>query len=194
MKHTNRKGEVYYLYDNGLTKAGNKKYTFSKNNASGKPPVESIPEGYHIYESPNGQVFLRKNSSVLITEIEAKLAKNKAKKILNRISYIVDISKNIISIYTADTESTTLENEMENMGIPIFQREKYSEYRLKNRYYSADVRFKLSKKSGRLYQTERFCYRGSVDDWIEIGDPGPLSDLLEKYLPHVGKESIFELI
>lgn len=182
MKHTNRKGEVYYLYDNGLTKAGSKKYTFSKNNASDKPPVESIPEGYHIYESPNGQVFLRKNSSVFITEIEAKLAKNKAKKILSRISHIVDISKNIISIYTADTEFTA------------FQREKYSEYRLKNRHYSTDVRFKLSKKSGRSYQTERFCYRGSVNDWIEIGDKGPLSDLLEKYLPHVGKESIFELI
>ncbi len=45
----------------------------------------------------------------------------------------------------------------------------------------------------RAFATERFCFRGSVDDWIHIGGPGPLAEQVEKYVKHLGRESMYEL-
>ena len=46
----------------------------------------------------------------------------------------------------------------------------------------------------RLFAPERFCFRGSVDDWISIGPPEPIGKLAAKYLKHLGQESIYELL
>jgi hypothetical protein len=45
----------------------------------------------------------------------------------------------------------------------------------------------------RTFQTQRYCFLGSVDDWIEIGQPGKLTQLVKKYVKHLGKESYLEL-
>ena len=43
-------------------------------------------------------------------------------------------------------------------------------------------------------RAERFCFRGSVDDWIDIGGPAQkLPVLLKKFVKHLGKESLFEI-
>ena len=54
--HTNRRGKAFYLHER-RTASGKKKYVFSF--VKEGPFVESIPEGYEVYENPNGQVFLR---------------------------------------------------------------------------------------------------------------------------------------
>ena len=55
------------------------------------------------------------------------------------------------------------------------------------------MRFVLVDKAERLFAPERYCFRGSVDDWISIGPPAPLEKLAAKYLKHLGRESFFEL-
>ena len=57
--HVNRRGDTYYLHQ-GITKKGNPKYYFSRNDEGSL--VASVPEGYGIYENPNAQVFLRRRS------------------------------------------------------------------------------------------------------------------------------------
>lgn len=57
----------------------------------------------------------------------------------------------------------------------------------------AVLRFILVDKKARRFVTERFCFRGSVDDWIHIGGPGPLADQVSEYVEHLGRESMYEL-
>jgi hypothetical protein len=66
----------------------------------------------------------------------------------------------------------------------------------KRRYASfmAMLRFVLEDKKTRIFVTERFCFRGSLDDWIYIDGPAGLDDQVGKYLKHVGRESFFNLI
>ena len=45
----------------------------------------------------------------------------------------------------------------------------------------------------RLFAPERFCFRGSVDDWISVGEPDSIKKLAGKYLKHLGQESMYEL-
>ena len=67
IEHTNRRRQTYYLHK-GVTKSGRANWFFSlKFPAS---PVESIPEGFEVYETPDGQVFLRKARPKLITDVE----------------------------------------------------------------------------------------------------------------------------
>lgn len=55
------------------------------------------------------------------------------------------------------------------------------------------MQFVIIDKNERLFQTERYCYRGRVDDWIQIGFPDSLLNLAEIYLQHIDKDSFFEL-
>lgn len=59
--------------------------------------------------------------------------------------------------------------------------------------YHAELQFVLVDDKRRLYQARRYCYLGSIDDWIEIGKRGPLATLAKRYIKHLGQESYFEL-
>ena len=65
--YTNRKGKTYYLHQ-GKTKLGNPKYFFALRDEGDL--VEAIPPGYEVYENPNGQVFLRRIQTQIITDEE----------------------------------------------------------------------------------------------------------------------------
>jgi hypothetical protein len=45
----------------------------------------------------------------------------------------------------------------------------------------------------RLMLLPRFCYLGSIDDWIEIGPIDQLATLVKTYVKHLGQESFYEL-
>ena len=59
--------------------------------------------------------------------------------------------------------------------------------------FNAEMRFTLVDAKFRVWQAERYCYRGSIDSWIEIGRRDFLDSLAENLLPHLGRESFFEL-
>ena len=47
----------------------------------------------------------------------------------------------------------------------------------------------------RTFVVERWCFRGSIDDWIPMmGGRGSLPDLVRKYGQHLGKDSFYDLI
>ena len=59
------------------------------------------------------------------------------------------------------------------------------------------MRFTLIDEDERTFRCQRWCFRGSIDGWIDLwmsGGSGPLADLVERYLPHIGKESFYELM
>jgi hypothetical protein len=55
------------------------------------------------------------------------------------------------------------------------------------------MRFVLKDKAARKFAPERFCFRGSVEDWISIGEPDQLGELVSKFLKHLGRDSIYDL-
>jgi hypothetical protein len=103
--HINRKQQTYYLHQ-GKTKTGKPRYFFSIK-AEGDL-VEAIPEGYEIYENPNAQVFLRKIPPQLITDEELAIVDKGLKKYAKVDHYLVDVKKQIISIYTPDQNVSAL--------------------------------------------------------------------------------------
>lgn len=55
------------------------------------------------------------------------------------------------------------------------------------------LQFVLADNEKRLFTTWRYCYLGSIDDWIPIGKTDTLSKLVAKYVRHVGEESYYDL-
>ncbi|MDA0591589.1 MAG: tetratricopeptide repeat protein [Planctomycetota bacterium] len=57
------------------------------------------------------------------------------------------------------------------------------------------LRFTLEDDARRLYSAYRWCFRGSIDDWLELSfAPKPLAELAARYCRHIGEESFYELM
>lgn len=61
-----------------------------------------------------------------------------------------------------------------------------------DQHYSAILRFRLVDKERRTFTPERFCFRGAIDDWINIGGPENLVPLVETYIELLGTDYFFD--
>lgn len=52
----------------------------------------------------------------------------------------------------------------------------------------------FGKDDNKYFELMRYCYRGSIDDWIQIDSDADLKKLAEKNLIHLGKESFYDLM
>lgn len=187
--YENRKGDVYHLHQ-GTTKTGKPKYYFAKREP--ESPVEAIPEGYEIYESPNGQVFLRRERPKVITDAEVAAVERGMKTHASVKYYLLDVKKNAIVVYTADQDPNDPFFNLSKL-IPTANRQRVRELLAREAHYTAMMRFVLVDKEARTFEPERYCFRGRIDDWISIGRPDLLDKLVTKYTPHLGQESFYEL-
>ena len=163
VKHVNRKGQTFYLHET-KTKTGKPKYFFSMK-GDGKL-VESIPEGYEVYENPDAQVFLRKELPRLIADEEIAIVSEGLRKNARDRRCMADVRERHIVVY-------------------------YSE---RGDLYQKVLRFTLIDEDRRSFAAERWCFLGSIDDWIPLSDSGDLSKLVRRYGPHIGKDSFYELM
>src|ERR1043166_3366063 len=67
IEYTNKNGKTYYLHF-GTTKTGKPKYFLAMR--SGDTCADTMPDGFEIYEDPNGKVYLRKSLPKLISDQE----------------------------------------------------------------------------------------------------------------------------
>src|SRR3954465_4333379 len=104
--HVNRSGDTYYLHA-GTTKTGKPRYWFSK--SAEDDLVESIPEGYEVYENPGAQVFLRKVQPQVVTPFEVAVVKKGLNRHAPGQECIVDVQKEHIVVYHAEGISLDLE-------------------------------------------------------------------------------------
>jgi hypothetical protein len=56
------------------------------------------------------------------------------------------------------------------------------------------LRFTLADQAKRTFYAERWCYLGSIDDWVDIGAAGQLSSLVKQTVPKLGSDAFFELM
>ncbi len=188
--HTNAKEKTYYLHQ-GTTTTGKPKYYFSTQPEG--TLAEAMPEGFEMYENPNAQVFLRRIPPKLITEEERQVVEAGMRTSADVKDYKIDVKGKAIVIYTADQDVETLADVFKGLSpTPSANRQLMSLLR-KEIQYSPMLQFLLEDEQRRLFTAQRYCFRGSIDDWIDIGY-GPLTTLVKQYVKHLGKESYFELL
>jgi hypothetical protein len=187
--YTNRKGKTFYLHQ-GVTKTGKPRLYLSPKSEG--TLAEAIPDGFEIYENPNAQVFLRKILPRLITDWEIQVVQHEMRRFPHLKYWRVDIKGDTITLFTpnqdvAGTEELFLRYRPD--GINAFE-----EWANESLSYSPMLRFVLQDEDKRIFVTRRYCFRSSVDDWIQIGLRGPLADLARQFVQHLGQESFYELI
>jgi hypothetical protein len=182
--HANRKRDTYYLHV-GTTRAGKPKYWFSKKTEGDL--AEAIPDGYEVYENPDAQVFLRKIVPQKVTPFEVAVVKKGLERYAPGQNCLVDVQGEQIVVYHADRSKLDFE------GLHFGFRELPVYYG----NYMKVMRFTLADEDGRTFRVQRWCFRGSIDRWIDLwssGSEGNLTDLVKKFCPHIGRESFFELM
>src|SRR5262249_5227291 len=190
MTHTHAKGQIFSLYQ-GTTKTGKSRYYFAMQSEG--TLATAIPAGYEVYENPNAQVFLRRILPKIITDEECQIVDEGMRKYATVKDYKIDVKGNAILIYTAIQEIDALAPLFKDLyPDPAANVELMANLR-KAVHYSPMLVFQLVDAQRRTFQTQRYCFLGSVDDWIAIGKPGKLPALVKKYVKHLGQDSYVEL-
>ncbi len=187
--HTNAKGKTYYLHQ-GTTKTGKPKYHFSMQSEG--TLAESIPTGFEIYENPNAQVFLRRIPPKIITDEERQVVEDGMRKYAEVQDYKIDVKGNAIVVYTADQDRETLADVFKDLYPTPAAYPQLMTLLRQGIHYSLMMQFLLEDTQRRLFTAQRYCFIGSVDDWIDIGH-SPLTTLVKRYVKHLGQESYYEL-
>ncbi len=180
--YTNRRGKTYYIKKRE-TKTG--KITYTMTLKESEDCIDEEPTGYEVHELPeSGQIVIRKKLPKAYNLRELHLIKNALEENETISDYKLDIKGKEVLIYISELPDTEFFNRIEgllrsNIGM------------IKN--YEARMKIiKVGEESDR-YAIQRYCYRGSIDDWITIGVSPRLNKLVEKYIYHLGKESYYEL-
>ena len=186
--YTNRYGQTYHLCE-VARKSGKTRFVFSRE-PRGKPVI-AMPAGYVPAESINGQVSLRKAGTSPIPEAEVQSVRAALGRQPHLSSYRVEAKKKTIVIYEPQggIDPRIL---FQEMGLDFRGGGEFSESKITSSY-SPVFRFRLIDQQERTFMAERMCYRSSLEGWLSLHDAGCLASLANKYLGHLGKDSLFEL-
>jgi len=183
--HTNRCGKTYYLHT-GPKRGGGIQHYFSTK--PGGQLAESLPDGFEVYETVNGAVYLRRQRPALIREQELETIRSRLNKPRAGCRYQVEAMGDAIIVH----ESSSDLGFFKELN-PALSGERFDQISAKFAHYIPVMRFVLVDAGRRLFAPERYCFRGSVEDWIPIGEPGSADKLAAKFLKHLGRDSLYEL-
>lgn len=191
VKYVNRKRETYYLLAG--RKPGGRPYFSRKSEGT---PVEALPAGYEIHESPEtAQVFLRKIKPTAILPLERQLVISAIRSQAGLEHFIVQAEGRELVVYLSNIdpqERIALLKEM--LPLSAAQAESFRGDMIRNAHYVKMMRFVLAGEEPRRFTVERWCFLGGIDTWHHLSGPAPLAELVDQYVKHLGKESVFELM
>ena len=149
-------------------------------------------KGLRFYENPNAQVFLRRIPPKIITDEERQVVEDGMRTYAEVQDYKIDVKGNAIVVYTADQDIETLAGLFKDMSPDPTTNPQLMTLLRNEIHYSPMLQFLLEDAQRRLFTAQRYCFVGSIDDWIAIGH-GSLSTLVKRYVKHLGQESYFDL-
>jgi hypothetical protein len=190
--YTNRKGITYYLC-RGVTKTGKPRYYFAREPKG--EPVEQIPEGFKISESVNAIVSLVKDRPALIRPQEVAAVEAAVRRHPKSNKYRVNVKRNRIEVYEQvglDAEELASALAQEGFGIPALA-DRLRPTMEGRAQFTPVLRFILADAERRTFRVERWCYLGSIDDWIDVGPMGTVDRLARHWIPRLGTDQFFEL-
>src|SRR6266568_3420244 len=99
--YTTRRGKTYYLHTGPKRGGGIQHYVSTDPKG---PVADAIPEDFEIYETPNGQVYLRKKKPVRIQPAEFALVENELhRRQTSQHCYLAEVSDEEIIIHEGET-------------------------------------------------------------------------------------------
>ncbi len=185
------KGKTYYLKSR-ITKKGNTTYYLTQKKDA--ECLSVVPAWYEVFEKyDSGQAYIRKvkASHIEPTEIAAIEKELRQNKLLH--DFKLDICGDEIRIYTQESGAA---NERADLLKGFLSATRGNPEATWNRFARYEERMRViltQHKSEREFVFQRYCYRGSIDDWIVIDSGSDLEALAQKNLYHLGKESYYEL-
>jgi hypothetical protein len=192
--YTNRKGQTYTLY-RGQTKTGKPRYYFGRTGKSQDEPVTGLPPGFTISESINGVVSLIKDRPALILPEEVAAVEETVKLHPEARRYRIAVKHDRIEIYEqVGPDYDALFRELQTVkGFDPSLAERLQSEKVHYAHYMPVFRFTLLDPTQRLFGVQRMCYLGSIDDWLELGQTGPLATLAHALIPTLGTDQFYEL-
>ena len=195
VSYTNRKGLTYTLYQ-GQTKTGKPRYYFARAGQVQGEPVTDLPAGFTISESVNGVVSLVKERPSLIQPEEVAAIEAVVRQHPEARRYRVAVKGNRIEVYEQvgpDYNALVSELRIPGLSRPGLA-EKLRALEERHAQYTPVLRFTLLDPKQRRFGSERMCYRGSIDGWLELhGQTGPAAELAQALIPTLGTDEFFEL-
>ena len=191
--YTNRKGRTYYLC-RGITKTGKPRYYFAREPQG--EPVKKVPEGYEIRESVNGVVSLAKKREALILSEERAAVERAIERHSKAHNYRIDVrGKQIVVYERVGPDVEDLSPMLRKIGqLSSTRLGELQEFLDQSARFTPVMRFTLSDEEKRTFHTERWCYLGSIDDWIYIGPSGPVHLLAQRFIPLLGTDALYEVL
>jgi len=189
--YTNRKGVIYHLC-RGTRKTGAAYYYFAREPKG--EPVEEIPEGYTINESVNGFVTLARDRPLQIWPEETAAVEAALRRHPKGHNYRVSAKGDQIVIHErVGPDEDELVAHFRGLGLLApGGAERFREGQERRARFTPVLRFTLSDAERRTFRAERWCYLGSIDDWIDIGIPSALKKLVRDLIPRLGTDRFFE--
>jgi hypothetical protein len=191
MKYVNRRGDAYYVFQ-GVTKTGKPKYYVSRKAESAAGiQIDLLPDDFELFESPiDARVIIRKRVSSDIYDNELNFVQERANSMARNVRAKVVSNGRCIVIY----ESARAEEFKSMASVVGGLTSRFVEAMQSSSPMSPAFRFKLIRKKERVFEAQRFCFRGGIEDWISLHHEGTLDELCQYYLKHLGKESFYELM
>lgn len=184
LTYTNSKGQIYFFRE-VTSKRGTQIVCSQKESAN---DLVAIPETHEIVESPNGQVSCRKRISRDLLPEEITLAQNLVTELAGpkRVLF-TEIKKKALIIHFKET----LRIDRIAKHLPMHKGANIS-FLAANIPFQPMLKLELSDKESRTFAAFRMCWMGEPD-WMFLEEDS-LPALLGKYVPHIGKESFYELL
>lgn len=204
--YTNRDGATYYLHV--VRGIDGRTYHVMRKTLEGA--VERLPNGMEIRENVHGQVTVRRGRLARFTPMEERLLRA-AMENLRPFAYLLDIDGNAATVYAsaedrkcflesldaefadgfAEALTKALTKRYSSELVEMFRARRKRQNAKRPRYYPL-LRFVIEDKQERMFAVERVCFSGE-SSWIRL-EVLPLSAAVMKYLPHLGRDSFFDLI
>jgi hypothetical protein len=103
----------------------------------------------------------------------------------------IDVKGNAIVVYTPNQSVEEFAQLLRGLN-PFISEAQVRALFARSVQYSPMLQFVLDDAKRRTFTTQRYCFIGSIDDWLDIGH-GILPTLVKRYVKHLGQESYFEL-
>jgi choline dehydrogenase-like flavoprotein len=193
IEYVNRRGDKYYLLQ-GKTKTGKPKYYVSR-----KPDgthVDQMPDGYEFHENPqDGVLSVRKIRPTKVLPQEREQLDAWTRELAGTEFFLVDVQNDSLVVYAPGDDPFARANLMHAIfGGAIADKMSNLSWIGANAAYLPMFRFNLVDEDERLYSADRWCVRGAIDGWIPLSHGKTLEKQAKAYLPHLHKESFYDLM
>jgi hypothetical protein len=193
--HRTRRGVTYYLH-RGTTKTGKPRYFFAKSIGDGA--LAEMPAGYEVAESVNGVVTVRKGTAGSpFPAADVTLIRDALERDPQLRQYLVESKGGAIVVHEPERGGGPTAGELaglaRELGVTTFQLASHFARTAKTISYTPMMKFERAfvGDTGQ-YLAYRMTYRGR-GGWHSLSH-GPLATLVKKYVPHLGRQSFFDLI